>query len=118
MNEKRILIIDDNGFGRVCSALALQSGFQCDWTALPGADFSLLDLAPYGLVIISYPYGRDVLDLLAEKGRALLVLADYTCDELLTAMSHRTNFFCAVKPLDFSNFGNLVKHILGERATL
>lgn len=118
MNPHRILIVDDKRFGKICSALVTQSGFQSDWANGDEEGLSRLDLARYDLVITSYPYSRQVLNLLAEKGRAVLILADYACDELLAAVAHRANCFYAVKPLDFSRFGHMVKNILEEKVPL
>ena len=115
MRSNRLLFVDEQRFGKICSALANQNGYQSDW--VPGGldDLSKLDFGCYDLVITSYPYGRQVLNLLAEKGRVLLVLADYACDELTTALANQAHCFYAVKPLDFSRFGHLLKNILGDK---
>jgi len=96
--------------------LASQSGYRSDWVG--AEDFPQQDLGRYDLIVTSYPYGRKILPLLAEKGRALLVLADYVCDELGLTLTGRTNCFYTVKPLDFSNFAKLVKNILDEKGAL
>lgn len=116
MSANHILIIDEQRTGRVFSALASQIGYQSDWASIE--DFSQRDLGRYDLIVTSYPYGNKLLQLLAEKGRSLLVLADYVCDELSSTLMDRTNCFYTVKPLDFSHFGKLVKKILEEKGAL
>lgn len=114
MSSARILIVDEERFGKICSALVVQSGYRSDWV-VAGDYCTCLDVGCYDLVITSYPYGRLMLDVLADKGRSLLVLADYACDELISLLAHRPNCFYAVKPLDFSLFGDMVKNILGTK---
>lgn len=116
MSANHILIIDEQRAGRIFSALASQSGYQSEWAL--AEDFPQSDLGRYGLIVISYPYGRRILKLLAEQGRAVLVLADYACDELSSMLTGRANCFCTVKPLEFSNFGKLVKNIFDEKGAL
>lgn len=116
MSTNHILIIDEQRSGRVFSALAGQNGYRSDWAR--GEDFPQQDLGRYDLIVTSYPYGRNFLQLLAEKGRALLVLADYVCEELSLTLMDRKNCFYTVKPLDFSHFARLVKNILDEKGDL
>jgi len=116
VSVNHILIIDEQRSGRIFSALASQSGYRADWAAWE--ELLRQDLGCYDLIVTSYPYGRKILKLLAEKGRALLVLADYVCDELSSTLAGRTNCFYTVKPLDFSNFGKLVKNVIEEKGAL
>lgn len=98
------------------SALTTQSGYQSDWAG--AEDILRHDIGRYDLIVTSYPYGRKLLKQLAEQGRALLVLADYACDELSSILAGRMNCFYTVKPLDFSQFGKLVRNILEEKGAL
>ncbi|MEZ4485596.1 MAG: hypothetical protein R2864_13800 [Syntrophotaleaceae bacterium] len=102
--------------GRIFSALASQSGYRNDWAS--AEDFAHCDLNRYDLIVTSYPYGRKLLELLAERGRAVLVLADYACDDLALTLAGQANCFYTVKPLNFSNFGTLVQNILDEKGDL
>ncbi|WP_145924808.1 hypothetical protein [Syntrophotalea acetylenivorans] len=116
MSANHILIIDEQRAGRIFSALTTQSGYQTDWAG--AEDILRHEIDRYDLIVISYPYGRGLMERLAEQGRALLVLADYVCDELSSILAGRMNCFYTVKPLDFSNFGKLVKSILNEKGAL
>jgi hypothetical protein len=113
VSMNHILIIDEQRAGRVFSALASQSGYQSDWVL--EEDLPRGDLGRYDLIVTSYPYGRRLLKQLTEQGRALLVLADYVCDELFETLADQVHCFYTVKPLDFSHFGKLVKNILDEK---
>jgi len=113
VSANHILIIDEQRAGRIFSALATQSGYQSDWVL--AENFPQGDLGCYDLIVTSYPYGRNLLKQLAEQGRALLVLADYVCDELIVTLADQIHCFYTVKPLDFSHFGKLVKNILEEK---
>ncbi len=116
MSANHILIIDEQRAGRIFSALTTQSGYLSDCAGVE--DIPRHDLGRYDLIVISYPYGRELMERLVEQGRALLVLADYVCDELSSILTGRMNCFYTVKPLDFSNFSKLVKSILNEKGAL
>lgn len=117
MESGRILIIDEKGFGRICSALAVQSGFQSDWAEDFLVSSSAPDLNSYDLVITSYPYAKHYLATVLEKGASLLVLADYVSDELIAKIEGVANCYWAIKPIDFSRFNALVTNILRKRVS-
>lgn len=116
VSVNHILIVDEQRACRIFSALTTQSGYQSDWAG--AEDILRHDIGRYDLIVTSYPYGRKLLKQLAEQGRALLVLADYACDELSSILAGRMNCFYTVKPLDFSQFGKLVRNILEEKGAL
>ena len=112
MNSYNILIVDERRFGKVCKALVGLNGYLTEWASGSEDDFHLRDLDRYGMVITSYPYGETLLQRLAGRDVALLVLSDYACGNLLETVAHNANFYCLIKPVDFSRFNDVVIDIL------
>jgi len=114
VSRKKVLIIDENGFCRVCSALLALNGFGSECLQ----DAGLIDLADnleaFGLVVTSYPYGAQVLEILKESELPLLVLSDSLSDTLLSRLKKIRNSCCMVKPLDYDKFNSFVRQTLTE----
>jgi hypothetical protein len=112
--RKKVLIVDENGFSRVCSALLALNGFGSECVQ----DASLIDLGAgldmFGLVVTSYPYGAQVLELLRESELPLLVLSDSLNETLLGQLKKIRNSCCMVKPLDYDKFNSFVRQTLTE----
>ncbi|MEZ4600266.1 MAG: hypothetical protein R2940_10820 [Syntrophotaleaceae bacterium] len=115
MNPDNILIVDEQSFGKICTALVKLNGFSTQWASGSEADFHAWDFDRYRMVITSYPYGKTLLQQLEGKQVALLVLSDYSCGNLLKAVESNSNFYCLVKPVDFSRFNDVVNNILQTR---
>ena len=81
-------------------------------------DAGLIDLADnleaFGLVVTSYPYGAQVLEILKESELPLLVLSDSLSDTLLSRLKKIRNSCCMVKPLDYDKFNSFVRQTLTE----
>jgi hypothetical protein len=112
VNSSSILIVDEQSFGKICTALVELNGFPSEWASGSEDDFHLRDLERYRMVITSYPYGKTLLGQLEGKQVSLLVLSDYACGNLLKSVEANPNFFCLVKPVDFTRFNDVVNNIL------
>lgn len=114
MSRKKVLIIDENGFSRICSALLALNGFGSECLQ----DASMIefagDLDMFGLVVTSYPYGARVLEILKESELPLLVLSDSLNEALLGQLKKIRNSCCMVKPLDYDKFNSFVRQTLSE----
>jgi DNA-binding NtrC family response regulator len=110
MMKKRILIFDEAGFSRICSAILEQEGYGtkaiCDLHQLDSA----LNSNDVGLVITSFPCGEYLLEKLKSTKIPAIILSDYmnrdlmvTLDYLGTTLSH-----CMIKPVDYHKFKALV----------
>ncbi len=115
MTSKNILIIDEQRFGKICTALVQLRGFNTEWASGCEHDFLLRDFERYALVITSYPYSSQILSSLAAKQVAVLVLSDFTCEKLMQIIENNVNFFCLIKPVDFSRFDHVVDNIIADR---
>jgi len=112
--KKRILIVDEAAFSRICSAILENEGYgtstihdvqQCD---------SVLDYHNIGLAITSYPYGASFLDKLREKKIPTIVLSDQMSKELMTTLDNfdKDLSYCMIKPLDYFKFRTLVNQTM------
>ncbi len=115
MTSKKILIIDEHRFGKICTALVQLRGFNTEWASGCEHDFSQRDFERYSLVITSYPYSSQILPSLAAKQIAVLVLSDFTCEKLMQVIEDNTNIFCLMKPVNFSHFEHVVDNLIADR---
>lgn len=115
VTSKNILIVDEQRFGKICSALVSLGGFGTEWASGCEEGFCKRDFETYSLVITSYPYGSQVLTKLAGKQVGLLVLSDFACEKLMQTVAENTNFHCLVKPVDFSRFNHVVSNLIAEK---
>jgi hypothetical protein len=112
VSKKNVLIVDEHRFGKICTALVQLNGFRSEWASGSEEGFFQRNFDCYSLVITSYPYGSRVLQNLAGKKTSLLVLSDFACEDLMRTVDENDNFFCLVKPVDFSRFNHLVGNLI------
>lgn len=112
MTSSSILVVDEQRFGKICTALVELNGFSTEWASGGEEDFLLRNFDNYGMVITSYPYGKTLLERLGGTQVALLILSDYACCSLLKTVEENANFYCLIKPVDFSRFNDVVNNIL------
>ena len=109
--SKKILIIDEAGFSRICSAILEQDGYRVETiTSIHNVSKKFSD-DDFGLIITSYPYGGYFLKEIQKRDIqvAKLVLADQFSGDLLTMLDRLNNSCCMMKPLDYTKFRSLVK---------
>ncbi len=111
---KKILILDEAGFSRICSAILEQDGYRVETiTSMQNVSkrFSEND---FGLIITSYPYGLYFLREMQKRDirAGKLVLADEFSGDLLSMLEGLNNSCCMMKPLDYTKFRALVKDMV------
>ena len=112
--SKKILIIDEAGFSRICSAILEQDGYRVETiTSLNNVSKKFSD-DDFGLIITSYPYGLYFLREIQRRDTrvAKLVLADQFSGDLLSVLEGLNNSCCMMKPLDYTKFRSLVKDMV------
>jgi hypothetical protein len=111
-NDKKILIYDEAGFSRICSAILEVDGFG---TYIIDHLFNLhigLDNNDVGLVVTSYPYGAFILDEVKKRKIPAIVLADSLDGRLIAMLNELTNSYCMIKPMNYDKFKGLVRDVL------
>jgi hypothetical protein len=112
MSKKKILIIDEYGFSRVCSVLLDSIGYS---TALAGNTNSLksdLTAGDVGLIVASYPYVIPFFAGIRNHNIPTLILSNHVDEDLIAVLSNIDNSFCMIKPLDYSKFRSLVGQLM------
>jgi DNA-binding NtrC family response regulator len=109
---KKILIIDEHRFGRVCAAILEVAGYQAETIANVSELPALRDLNDFGLIITSYPYGLRVLKEMKKKRIPKIIFSDHIDGNLIAILKGIDNSFCMVKPLDYGKFRRLVREAM------
>jgi DNA-binding NtrC family response regulator len=85
--EKRILLIDETGFCRICSAILGAEGFCTHTLSNAGKFHALLDKSnDFGLIVTSYPYGLTLFEAMRKRSIPTLILSDHIDTELLRVL--------------------------------
>ncbi|MDA8101116.1 MAG: hypothetical protein M0042_15975 [Nitrospiraceae bacterium] len=107
--EQKILIIDEYGFSRICSAILGSIGYK---TEILSHDTDLpiqLRKDSIGLIVSSYPYGARYFEHLWSKNIPIIILSDGIDDQLIGILNKFEHSACMIKPLDYDKFKNTVK---------
>lgn len=117
MQREKILIIDEAGFSRVCSAILEAEGFCAETVTLQDDGPLIGHGGGVGLVITSYPYGSRFFDEIEQFSLPIIVLTDHISRELLAALERFEQSICMIKPLDYPKFKSLVRQFMnGDHA--
>jgi len=118
MQHKRILIFDEYGFARVCSAFLESAGYEAEIaTTLDGLP-PALNYQKSGLIITSYPFGAPLFEEIKKRGISTIILSDDFDENLVTTLKEFNNSYCMMKPLDYEKFRSLVRQVMsGELNT-
>lgn len=118
-DKKKILIIDEAGFSRICSAILEKEGYRtctiCDARKVePTRNFD-----DFGLIITSYPFGAPFLDELKKSCVPTIVLSDRLNKDLMATLEtmNKSLLHCMIKPLDYTKFRALVGQVMGRDAS-
>ncbi len=112
--KKKILIVDEAGFTRICSAILEKEGYGTS-AALDIHQFdSECEQNDIGLVITSYPYGAHLIEKLKKRKIPTIILSDHMGPDLMAALDHfdRTLSHCMIKPLDYHKFRAVVNEAM------
>ena len=112
--RKKILIVDEAGFSRICSAILEQEGHgtnACSDIRDIEASTNYHDI---GLVITSYPYGATLFDKFREMKIPTIILSDHLNRDLVASLEKfgKSLSYCMIKPLDYTKFRNLVNRVM------
>ncbi|MCL4475117.1 MAG: DNA-binding response regulator [Nitrospirae bacterium] len=117
MQHKRILIFDEYGFARVCSALLESAGYETDIVTTLDDLPSTLNYQKFGLIITSYPFSAPLLEEIKKRGISTIILSDDFDGNLVTLLKDFNNSHCMIKPLDYEKFRSLVRQVMSGELT-
>jgi DNA-binding NtrC family response regulator len=110
--EKNILIIDEEGFSRVCSAILGSVGYGTAVISHSRELPSKLNSDRFHLIVTSYPYGIFLFDHMKGRNIPTILLSDNVDSDLLDILKNCENVYCMIKPVDYDNFKKLVKQVV------
>jgi len=110
--RKRILIIDEHGFSRICSALLDNAGYGAEIARAVEDLRAGLNANEYGLVVTSYPYGASLLPEIKKSNLPTIILSDNIDGKLIDILDDFADSYCMIKPLDYEKFKSLVQQVM------
>ncbi len=118
--NKKIFIIDEAGFSRICSAILEIIGYGTDTVShlndmndLP----TKLNNDNVDLIVTSYPYGAFLFDEIKKRNIPTIILSDNIDGKLISILDDFNNSYCMIKPLDYDKFKVLVKQVISGEVT-
>jgi DNA-binding NtrC family response regulator len=109
---KKILIIDENRFSRICSAILEREGFETEIFENVEDQLTKFGNNEFGLVITSYPFGHFLLENIKKMNLPTIILTDHINRAFINLLEGFNNSYCMVKPLDYQEFRSLVRQIV------
>ncbi len=112
LSTKKILILDEEGFSKICSAMLCEDGYQTELP--PSQEEAIRSVSHDGiaLIISGYPYGMPLLKSQKIKDIPIIILSNEINNDLIEMMKNYKYSVCMVKPLDFQRFKYLVRGIV------
>ena len=111
--EKQILVIDEHGFSRICSAIIGEIvGYETDVVSDAAELPAKLSNNELKLIVTSYPYGAFFFDAIMERNVPTIILSDNIDSRLIDMLNNYQNSYCMIKPLDYGKFTALVKQVV------
>ncbi len=112
--HKKILIVDEAGFSRICSAILEKEGYGTNILTDFRQFDSKVNYEDFGLVITSYPYGAALLEKLINSRIPIIILSDQVSRDFMSKLDHfdKTLSHCMIKPLDYHKFRTLVHQVM------
>lgn len=117
--QKKILIIDEERFSRVCSAILTTAGYGTD-ILTQNNHLQLqdkLDDDKIQLIVTSYPYGSFLFHEIKGRNIPTILLSDNVDGDLIDILRNCENVYCMIKPLDYDHFKTLVNQVVSGDTT-
>jgi len=109
---KKVLIIDESSFSRICSALLQEDGHKTEILEDIGSLLPKAGDNEFGLLITSYPFCHSLLEKIRNVSLPTIVLTDHLNRSLINFLEGCRNSYCMVTPLDYQKFRSVVKQIV------
>ncbi len=111
-DTKKILIIDEDGFSKVCSAILNDEGYETRLAISVEDAHQCISNNGISLIVSSYPYALGFLEANEIKDIPTIILSDEFNNELIEVMKRIRSSVCLIKPLDFERFKYIVHGII------
>jgi DNA-binding NtrC family response regulator len=108
---KKILIVDENRFSRICSAILENEGFETEILENGATKLATFDKKKFGLVITSYPFGCFLFEKIKDMNLPTIILTDHINRAFVNLLEGFSDSYCMLKPLDYQEFRSLVRQL-------
>jgi hypothetical protein len=112
---KKILIIDEDRFCRICSALLEAAGYGIETFLHPLTNseklLSQLD-KNIGLIITNFPLDNLLLKEIKKRKIPSLILSDNIDRRLIRILDNLHSSYCMIKPIDYEKFRSMVQIVM------
>ncbi len=114
--KKKILIVDETRFSRICSAILEKEGYETSSVTDVSQVDSKFNYHDYELLVTSYPFCTVILEDLVDVGIPTIILSDNMNRDLMTTLDRlgKTLSHCMIKPIDYNKFRTIVKMVLSS----
>ncbi|KPK36678.1 MAG: hypothetical protein AMK70_01385 [Nitrospira bacterium SG8_35_1] len=109
---KKILIFDEDGFCKICSAMLSDEGYQTELAFSNEEAESFIAKNGISLIVLSYPFALPFLRSESIRDIPTIVLSNDLNSDLIEMMKRFKNSVCLVKPLDFKRFKYIVRGVV------
>jgi DNA-binding NtrC family response regulator len=115
---RKILILDNDCFGKICSAILNEEGFH---TSLACSVEEVVQHASnynISLIVSNYSHAKSLMKSQLFRDIPKIILTNEFNEELTEAIQSIENTICLVKPLDFERFRYIVCGIMNGYLSL
>ena len=109
---KEILILDEGGFSKVCSAILNNEGYKTRLVMSSEDAEKQMSGNGISLIVSSFPYAVSFLKSIKNNDVPAIILSDELNNDLMEIMKGIKNAVCLVKPLDYERFKYIVHGII------
>jgi DNA-binding NtrC family response regulator len=109
---EKILIVDDEGFCRISSALLETAGYRIETVAYPVTNSEKLLSRlnqNIGLIITSFRHDDFLLREIKKRKIPCLILSDNIDGKLIRMLDGLHRSYCMIKPIDYEKFRSMVQ---------
>lgn len=115
--KKKILIVDEERFSRICSAILGTAGYGTDVISHDDQLQNRLENGDIHLIVTSYPFGAFLFNKIRGRNIPTILLSDNVDGDLIDILKHCDNVYCMIKPLDYDHFKKLVNQVVSGDIT-
>ncbi len=114
--QKNILIVDEERFSRICSAILGTAGYTTNVISEACQLQTKLNDS-IDLIVTSYPFGAFLFDTLKGRNIPTILLSDNVDGDLIAILKNCENVYCMIKPLDYDQFKLVVSRVVNGDMT-
>ena len=109
---KKILILDEDGFSKICSAMLNDEGYQTELASSSEEAETCVEKNGISLIVLSYPFALPFLRSESARIIPTIILSNDLSSDLIDMMKRSKNSVCLMKPLDYKRFKYIIRGVV------